>query len=175
MGCEDGLEVFGVFGADLCLHPKGNGGLAEGEKGFLELLVGTVVEKTQGPSAGSGVVYHFRDHALVLAEVQLVADTDLAGRIDDHVPEALLLVEFAQQEDHDIGAGLFLLAEQACGEDLGVVQDEPVSLAEIIYDVLENSVLYLAAVLVEDHEAALVPPADRLLGYLLLREVEIEL
>ena len=71
-----------------------------------------------------GVVDHFGYQQVVVAEVELVADADLAGRIDQYVPQAQLAVEFAQQEDFDFGARFLLVAVQTGGENLRVVEDE---------------------------------------------------
>ena len=179
---EDGLELLGVLGRRGLLDPLRHRGLAQREERGLELLVRSVIEEAQRAAAGGRVVDHLGHHALVLSEIQFVADPDLAGGIHDHVPEALLLVEFAQQEHHDVGARLLLLAGKLGREDLGVVEDEPVTLAEIVDDVLELPVVDLAGVLVEDHQFAFVAPLDvsvddghQLRGDLLLREFEVEL
>ena len=69
-----------------------------------------------------------------------------------------------------------MTSQRRCSREyLRVVENEPVPLAEIIDYILEKTVLDLAAVLVQDHQAALIPPQHGLLRYLLLREVEIEL
>ena len=99
----------------------------------------------------------------------------LRAGIHDHVPQALFAVELAQQEDDDVGPGLLLLAVQARGKDFGVVEDERVPFAEIVHDVLEEPVFDLAGILVEDHHAGFVPPADRLLGDAVLRQLKCEL
>ena len=145
-------------------------------------FVRAVIEEAQGPSAGGRVVDHLGHHAVVVAEIEFVAYTDLAGRVHYDIPQPLLPVEFAQQEHHDVGACLFFLAQELGREDLGVVEHEAVALAEVFYDVLEPAVFYFSAVLVEHHQAAFVPPLDvsvdfwhQLCGYAFLGQVEIEL
>ena len=164
-----------VLRGDLGLHPLGNRRLAEGEQGFLEVLVRSVIQETQGAAAGGGIVDDLGHEGLVVAEIQLVADADLAGRVHDHVPQALFAVELAEQEDDDVGPRLLLLAVQARGKDFGVVEDEGVALAEIVHDVLEKPVFDFSGILVEDHHAGFVPPADRLLGDAVLRQLKCEL
>ena len=149
--------------------------MSESEQGLFELLVRTVVEEPEGASAGGGVVDYLGHHGVILSKVKLVAYSDFSGRVHDHVPEPLLLVEFAKQEHHDVSLGLFLLAVEFGREYLGVVEDEVVALSEIIYYVFELPVLYLSGVLVEHHEFALIPPAGRLFCYPVLRKIEIEL
>ena len=175
VGGEDCLEVFGVLRGDLLFDPDGDRGLSEGEKGLLEFLVRSVEEEAEGASAGCCIVDHFGDQGIVLAEVQLVADTDFAGGLDYYVPEALFAVQLPKEEDHDVGAGLFLPSVEPGGEDLGIVEDEEVVLGEIVDDVLEYAVFDFTGLLVEDHHPALVPPADRFLRDPFLGEFEVEL
>ena len=175
VGGKDGLVVLHVFRCGLFLHPFRNVGLTQAEEGLLEVLIGTVEEETQGAAAGSGVVDDLGHQALILAEVEFVADADLAGGVYDDIPQALLAVELAQEQDHDIGPGLFLLAVQAGGKHLGVVQDKDVSFAEIVDDIFKEAVFDFTGILVQDHQTGLVSPAGRLLGDAVCGEVKVEL
>ena len=175
VGCEDGLVVLDVFRSDFGLHPFRDVGLAKGEEGLLEVLVRAVEEEAQGAAAGSGVVDDFRHKRFIFTEVKLVADTDFTGGIHDYVPKALFAVQFAEQEDHDVGPCLFLFAVHAGGEDLCVVEDEGVSFAEVVYYVFEDPVLYFTAVFVEDHEAGFVSPTGGFLGNSVLRKIKTKL
>ena len=175
VGREDGLEILPVFRGDFLLDPRQDRRFTQGEEGLLELIIGTVEEETQGTAAGGRVVDDFGYQTLVLAEIKLVADADLAGGIDDDVPQALLLVELAQQEDLDVCAGLFLVAVQAGRKDLRVVEDEGVILAEILDDVLEEFVLDFSGGLVQDHKPAFVAPSRGIGRDLVLGQVEVEL
>ena len=67
-----------------------------------------------GPPPGRGVVDHLAPD-LPVVEVDLVADPDLPRRVDDHVPDPLLLVELPEEEDLDLRVGLLLAAEEARG------------------------------------------------------------
>ena len=149
--------------------------LAHLEQGLLELLVGTIEQETQGAATGGGVVNHLGHQRTGLAEIQFVADADFAGGIYNHVPQPLLAVQFPQQEDHDIGPRFLLLAIEAGGENLGVVQHKGVSFAEILDDILENLVFDFAGLSVEDEHARFVTPAGGLLGYPIFRQDELEL
>ena len=173
--CEDGLVVLNVLRGGLFLHPFRNIGLSKAEEGFLELLIGAVKEEPEGAAAGGCIVNYLCHKGLILSEIQFIADTNLAGWIHDHVPEALLTVELAEKQDHYIGPGLFLLAIHTGRKHLCVVKDKDVSLSEIIYDVFEEPVLYLTGVFVEHHETGFVAPAGRLRCNTILREVEVEL
>ena len=167
VGGKDGLVVLYVLRSGLFLHPFRHIGLSQAEEGFLEILVGAIEEETEGTAAGGSVVNHFRHQGLVLPEVQFVADADFAGGVHNHVPQALFPVEFPQQEHHDIGPGFFLLAVQAGGENLGVVEDKDVS--------LEQTVFNIPVLLVEDHQAGFVAPAGRFLRYAVGRKFKVEL
>ena len=164
--------------------------------------MGTVVEETQGASATSSIVDDLGYHRTVFLEEQLVADTYLARRLDEHVPQAQFLIQLAQQEHLDLCIGLFLCAVEACGEHLCVVEDEGVALVKVVYQVAERQVLIRVvavavllehldglALAVDNHQTALVAVVDAVHGtililegavgrvecYLLLRELELEL
>ena len=68
----------------------------------------------------------------------------------------LVLVEFPEEENFDFRSRLLLVAAEAGGEDLGIVEDEQVVWIAVIYDVLEDFVLDLAGILVKDHHTAFV-------------------
>jgi hypothetical protein len=157
------------------LDPERDGGLAEAEERLLEVLVRSVIEEAEGPAARGGVVDNLGHEALVLAEVQLVAYAYLARGLDDDVPEPLLAVEFPEQEDHDVGAGLLLLAEEAGGEDFRVIEDEGVTLAEIVDDVLEKTVFDGSGLAVEYEQSAFVAPPGWFLRHPVLGKDELEL
>ena len=86
-----------------------------------------------------------------------------------------LLVQFAEQEDLDAGARLLLVAIEAGGEHLRVVEDEDVPVVKILQDVLEDAVLYFAGLAVEHHQARLVPVLRGVQGNLLFGKLELEL
>ena len=142
---------------------------------FLEVFVRTVIKESQSSSPGGGVVDDFRHKALVVTEIEFVADSYFSGRIDDHIPQMLFPVELAQEEDHDVCSGLFLLSVQPGRDDLGVIEHEGVALPEIFYDVLENFVLNLSRVLVDDHQATFVAPSGRFGCKSFLWEKKLEL
>ena len=116
-----------------------------------------------------------RSLSISSAEIELVADADLACGIDQHVPQALVAVELAKQEDVDLGAGLFLVAAHPGGEYLGVVENEQVVRGGVFDDILENPVLDLAGVLVDHHQTALVAFFRRIFGNQLMGKIKSEL
>ena len=161
---EDRLVAFAVLRFDLLAHPARKGRLAQFEERRLEFVVIAVEQEAQRAAARSGVVDHLGHHQVVVAEVELVADADFAGRIDQHVPQAQFAVQLAQQEDFDLGAGLLLVAVQTGRKDLRVVEDEQVALVEIVDDILENTMLDRALGTVHHHQTRLVAVLGRVLG-----------
>ncbi len=115
---EDGLVTLGVLGFDLLAYPLRQRRFAQREERMLELLVGAVEQEAQRAAARGRIVDHLGHQQVVIAEVEFVADADLCGRVDQHVPEPQFAVQFAQQENFDFGAGLLLVAVEACRENL---------------------------------------------------------
>ena len=172
---KDALEAFQVFRFALAAYETGDRRFAEGVERTLELVVVAVVEEAECAAAARCVVDNFRHNGVVLAEVELVANSYFTRGVYEHVPQAQFLVEFAQQEHFDPCAGLLLISVEACGEHLGVVEHEDVVLVEEVEDILEHAVLYLARLAVEHHHAALVAVGRGILGNLLLRQVKLKL
>ena len=131
--------------------------------------------ETEGTATGGRIVDDFGHEALVLAEVEFVTDTDFTRGIDNHVPEALLAVQLAEQIDLDAGSGLLLIAIETGREYLGVVEYEGITFIEVVENILENTVLNLTAVLVKDHQFAFITPAYGLGSDFFLGEIEREL
>ena len=86
-----------------------------------------------------------------------------------------LLVQLAEQEDFDFGAGFLLVAVEAGGEDLGVVEDHHVLLLEVVDDVLEDAVLDFARFAVDDHQTRFVAVFGRIFRQQVGREVVVVL
>ena len=172
---KDALEAFQVFRLALAAYEAWNGRFAEGVERTLELVVVAVVEEAECAAAARGVVDNFRHDGVVFAEIEFIAYSDFPRGIYQHVPQAQFLVEFAQEEYLDSCAGFFLVAVEACGEHLGVVEHENVVLVEEVEDILEHAVLYLARLAVEHHHAAFVSMRRGILGNLLLRQVKLKL
>ncbi len=122
-----------------------------------------VVEKAQSAAARCGVVDYLGHERAVFAEVELVADTYLAGRLDEHVPELVVGVELAQEEYLDAGAGLLLVAVEQGRKYLSVIEYHHVALVVISQDILEGLVLDFAGTAVYHHQAALVALGSRVL------------
>ena len=179
---ENGLEFFRVPFVRILLYPFWYRSLSESKKRRLEFVVWPVIKKTQSSSSGSGVVYHFGDHTLVFTEIQFVPYADFSCRLDNHIPQFLLLVQLAQQEHHNVRTGLFLFSEKFGREYLGIVEYESVSFSEVLYDIFESAMLYFPAVLMKNKKFTFVSPLNLAVyfrhkfgSYFLFGEIEIEL
>lgn len=78
---------------------------------------------------------------------------DFTGRLNEHVPELVFCIEFAQQKYFYPCTGLLLVAVEACGKYLGVIEYKKVAVIEIVDYLLENTVFYFAGSAVEHHQA----------------------
>lgn len=116
-----------------------------------------------------------RHDGVVFAEVELVANADFPCRLYQHIPEAKLLVELAQEEHLDVRPRLLLIAEEACGKHLRVVEDEHIVFVEVVQEVDEVAVLYLAAVAVKHEQAAVVAVRSGIFCNMVFGKVELEL
>ena len=84
-----GKDVLITLGIELLDRTGDVGGqrhLAQLVECLLELVVRAVVEEPQRAAARGGVVNHLGHHRVVVAEIELVADTDFPGRLDQNVP-----------------------------------------------------------------------------------------
>ena len=168
IGGKDCLEVDIVLRHSIFPHPFRERNVSQTEQSLLEILIAAVVEESQCPSPGRGVVNYLGNEAVV-TEIKLVADADFPGRLDDDIPESLLLVKFPEEEHLDVCTCLLLLAQKSGREYLGVIEDECVTLSEVVNYVLENLVLYFSRILVKYHHPALVTPlSGRFVGNVLL-------
>lgn len=134
-----------------------------------------VVEEAQRASAAGGVVNHLGHDGIVFSKIKFVSDTDFACRVNQHVPEAQFLVEFAQQEYLDAGASFFLVAVEAGRKHLGVIEDEKVVLIEIGEQVLKHSVFNFTRFAVKHHHTALVAVRRRILCNFILWKFKLKL
>ena len=150
---EDGLVALGVDLLDLLAYPARQGSFALLVERLLELVVVAVEQETQRTTARSGVVDHLSHQQVVIAEIELVTDTDFTCRIYQHVPQTLFAVELTQQEDLDLCSGLLLVAIEACGENFGIVEDEDVVRIEVLDYIFESSVFDRTGCAIDDHQA----------------------
>ena len=149
--------------------------LAQGIEGLLEFIVVAVVKEAERTSAVGRIVDHLGHHRIVVAEIELVADTDLAGRLHEHVPETVFLIKLPKEKHFDAGARLLLVAIETGRKNLGVVENHHVAFIEEIDDLLEDMMGDLACAGVDHHQATFVTILRRTLGHQLLGKLELEL
>ena len=139
LGGVDGLVVGLVARLDVAkaLDVIGQRGGADLHQLPLEGVVVAVEEETQRAAPGGRVVDDLGHQAVVLGERELVADADFPCGIDQHVPQAALLVKLAQQENTDLGACLLFLTEHQRRENAGVVHHEQIAVLKIVNNVLK--------------------------------------
>ena len=174
---KDCLEVLGILRQDIALDDLlGDRRLAKGEEGAFELVVRTIEEEAERAAATGGIVYHLSHQGLVLAEVELVADTNLACRIDQHVPETHVFIQFAKQEDLNLGTCLLLVSVETSREDFGVVEHEDVLLVEVVEHISERFVMLDDTLLgMNHHESAVIAERSGFQGNTVLRKPVLEL
>src|SRR5690606_13513216 len=105
----DGLVAILVLWLHTSLDVFGERGLPEFTEFSSKIRIGPIVEKTEGPAPGSGIVDHLGHKALIVPKIKLVPDPDLPRGVHQNVPKPLLLVQFPEQKDLDAGPGLFLV------------------------------------------------------------------
>ena len=144
--------------------------LAKCEQLAFELIVRTVVKEAQRTAAACSVVDDLSHHCARIVEEELVAYTNLTCRLNEHVPEAHLLIEFAQQEHLNLSVSLLLCAIKARRKHLSVVEDESIMLVKVVEHIAEVEVFALDGLavgillihvnslrfLVQNHQTALV-------------------
>ena len=92
---EEGLIALCVVAVGAAVHILGQGRFAHSVEEFAELFLRAIEEEAQGTATRGGVVDDFGHELIVLAEVELIADTDLTCWVDDDVPELEGGIEFA--------------------------------------------------------------------------------
>ena len=104
----------------------------------------TFIEETKCTSAACGIIYDLSHHCSALVEEEFVADTYLSGRLYEYVPKAHILIELTKEEHFNLGIRLFLCAPEACRKHLCVIEDECISLTEVIGDILTGDKLLVS-------------------------------
>ena len=144
----------------------------------MERLFRAVIEEANGPATGGRIVHYLRYEDIVVffvAEVQFVAYPDFPGRIHQDVPETGVCVEFAEQEDLDFSAGLFLSSVQTGWEYLGIVEDHDIPFVEIAQDIFEDLVFDFTRFTVDDHHTGMVSVFSGVLRDKFFWELKIKL
>ena len=117
--------------------------------------MGAVVEESECTSATGGIVNNLRHHWSVSIKEEFVANTNLACRFYQYVPEAELCIQFPQQEHLYLGVGFLLCTIKACRKYRSVVEYKSIAFVEVFDGITECheytitiSTFYLLAVFV---------------------------
>ena len=154
-----------ILRLNLLAHPAWQRSLAEAIEGLLELLIRTIVEETQCTTARSGIVNNLCSQNIILAKVELIADTNLTRRIYQHIPQSKLTVELTKQENFNLGTGLLLISIEASRKYLCIVKDKAVFLLKIVENIFKDAMLNLARISMYDNKARLITINLRILCY----------
>ncbi len=172
---ENTLVVFFIFRTDVaCEDFLWKWSLSQSVQGFLEFVIWTIKQEAEGTSARGGVVYNLGNQRVVIAKVELVTNSYLAGWVYQHVPELHFAVQFAEKEYFNFSVGLFLVTVKACRENLRVVENEHVAIAKVFNYIFEYLVFNLTCLAVNHHQAAGVAVFIRVLCNKFLWKFEIE-
>ena len=179
----DSLEILHIISRHLTAvyDITRHGGRAQGKQLTLKLIMGTVIEETQGSSTTGGIIYHLRYHRTIILKEQFITNTYLTCRFYQDIPQAQLLIEFTQQEHLNFGICLLLGTIETGREHLRVVEHQGITFIEIINYVTEQQRLVCIlslAILLEDvnglaltmdhHQTTFIAAIDFLHGTILV-------
>jgi len=133
-----------------------------------------IVGETNCTTTGRGVIDDFAVEAIVV-EVDLVSDANLASRLNQDIPNALLGLQLTEEHDLDLRIGLFLLTEQTGWEHLCVVHNDHITLVHVLQDVLELLVFDITRLAIENHHFGGFAWVSWILGDRVFRNRELEL
>ncbi len=175
----DGLEILCILRCDVTLvdDVAWQGRRTQCKQLALELVVGTVVKEAQRTSATGGIVNDLGHHRSVFFKEEFVANTNLACRLYQHIPQAKFFIQLTQQEHLNLGIGLLLGTKQTGRKHLGVVEHHDIAIIEVVDDVAEEQELvcvvalsvlgihiYCLTLAVNDHHTAFVTSVDLVHG-----------
>src|SRR6202012_3913527 len=93
-----GLVTFLIFLIRLAFDVFGQGSLTQYFQYLAELVIAAIPQETDSPSPAGGIVDHLCYQVAIIAEIQLISDPDLSGRINDHIPQTIGLVQLTEQK-----------------------------------------------------------------------------
>ena len=172
---ENRLITLGIFRLGFALDIIGQRRLAQSEECLFEFIVRSIVEEAEGAAAGGGIVDHFGHHRLIGAEIEFVADADLAGGFHKDIPKLIVAVQFPEQEHLDASIRAVFRTVEAGGEDFCVVENHHIAIFKVVDHIFEDLVGDAAVAAVHHHHTALVAVLCGILGDELLGEFELKL
>jgi hypothetical protein len=170
-----GLVALAIFGFHITLYKFRKGCLSQVVKGFFEFLVVSVIQEAKGPAPRGSIIDHLRNQHIVFSEIEFVPDPDLSSRVDQDIPKSLLTIQLSQEEDLDLGPGLFLISIKASRENFCIVEYQDVFVGEIIQDVFKYFMLYGPFLSVNYHKPGFISVPGRIFRNQIFREVVLVL
>ena len=104
----------------------------------------TLIEETEGTATACRVVDNLGNHRVGVVKEEFIADTNLSCRFNKDIPKAHLGIEFTKKEHLNLGVSLLLSTPKTSREHLGIVEDECITLCEVIHNILTHDELLLA-------------------------------
>src|SRR5690625_826307 len=96
VGCKNGLVPILVLFNRFPFNVGRQGHLADLIQDPVELVVGSVKQKTDGSTPGGGVVHNL-GHQFI-PEIELVTDPDLSRRLYQNIPQHVLRLKLSEQK-----------------------------------------------------------------------------
>ena len=161
--CKNRLEAFSIFRFYGTVDNRmGEWSFTQRIQCLFELVMRSVIKKTERTSARSGVINHFSHHRIVRTEIQFVTDTDLTCRIDQYVPQTKFFIQLTQQEYFDTSTCLFLVTIQTGRKYLRIVEYKHIFIIKVVQHIFEHLVLNLTCITMQYHQTRLIPIFHRM-------------
>ena len=96
---------------------------------------------------------HFGHEQIVVAEVELVAHPNFAGRLHQHIPQAVAGAEVAKQKHFYFGTCFLLASIEPRRKNFGIVDNQHIVFVEILEHIFKDAVFDFAGIAVDNHQA----------------------
>ena len=108
------------------------------------MLTFFIIEETKGTTTAGGIIDNLSYHLVHIVKEQLVANTNLAGRLYEYIPKTHLRIQFTEQEHFNLGISLLLGTIKTGWENLGVIEYKGITLGKVVDNILELQVYRIA-------------------------------
>ena len=134
-----------------------------------KLLVRIIRQEAECTTAWGHIINHFGDDGRIFVKKELVADTNLAGRIYQHIPETILVIQLTQKKHFDIGIRLLFFGEETSRHHLSVVEYKSIAFGKKRKNIRHLFMLNLTCFTMEHKHTCLISIQARELSYLFFR------
>ena len=149
--CKNALEIVHIF---LCSvmnltvinHITWQWSLTQCKERLLEdiMLTFFIIEETKSTTTTGGIIDNLSYHLVHIVKEQLVANTNLAGRLYEYIPKTHLRIQFTEQEHFNLGISLLLGTIKTGWENLGIIEYKGITLGKVVDNILELQVYWIA-------------------------------